>query len=128
MNSQNKHRILFAVRFALALVVVATTMAVVCPQPETEQPLPVDPGTETKSTARVVFESCTATGIYFNDGSTLTYDESKFQQAVNHNRRNFRIQSDDQEHYFNLNFTEKIPQKLGDEAVAKITYTLVCFW
>ncbi|MBR5055677.1 MAG: hypothetical protein IKX03_00620 [Bacteroidales bacterium] len=122
MNSQNKHRILFAVRFALALVVVATTMAVACPQPETEQPVPVDPGTETKSTARMAFESCTAIGIYFTDGSNLIYDEAEFQQAVNHNRRNFRIQADDQERYFNLNFTDKIPQKLGDEAVAKITY------
>ena len=114
----------FALRFILALVVVATTMAVACPQPETGEPAPVDPGTETKSDARVVFESCTSTGIYFNDGGSLTYDESRFQEAVNHNRRNFRIQADDQGSYFNLNFTDRIPQKNGEEAVAKITYRL----
>ena len=114
----------FALRFALALIVVATTMAVACPQPETGEPDPVDPGTETKSDARIVFESRTATGIYFKDGGSLIYNEARFQQAVNHNRKVFRIQADDQGSYFNLNFTDKIPQKIGDEAVAKITYRL----
>ncbi|MBO4571238.1 MAG: hypothetical protein J5699_04875 [Bacteroidales bacterium] len=122
MNRRTSHRVAFAVRFALALAVVATTMAVACPQPESQEPLPVDPGTETKSDARVAFESRTVTGLYFNDGGTITYSEESFQQAVNHNRKNFRIQSDDQERYFNLNFTDRIPQKTGDEAVAKITY------
>lgn len=119
MNS--KHKILSALRFILALAVVATTMAVACPHPEEEQPEPDGPGTETKSSARVAFESFTATGIYFNDGSSMVYNESEFQQAVNHSRRNFRIQSDDQSRYFNINFNDRIPQKAGDEAVAKVT-------
>ena len=121
-NSNILQRIGFAFRFTLALIVVATTMAVACPQPETGQPVPVDPDTETKSEARVTFESRTDTGIYFDNGDSIVYDEARFQQAVNHNRKNFRIQSDDQMRYFNLNFTDKIPQKFGEEAVAKITF------
>ena len=114
----------FTLRFTVALVVVATTMAVACPQPEKENPLPVDPDTETKSSARVSFESRTQTGIFFNDGTSLTYDERLFQQATNHSRKTFRIQADDQGSYLNLAFTDRIPQKNGDEAVAKVTYRI----
>ena len=78
-------RCAFALRFALALFVVATTMAVACPQPEKEIPTPPDPGGVTKSESRVTFESRTATGIYFNDKTSITYDEAGFQQAFNHN-------------------------------------------
>ena len=115
-------RCAFALRFALALFVVATTMAVACPQPEKEIPTPPDPGGVTKSESRVTFESRTATGIYFNDKTSITYDETSFQQAFNHNRKNFRIQADDQSSYLNLAFTDRLPQKNGDEAVAKVTY------
>lgn len=121
MNSRLRDRILFAMRFMLALTVVATTMAVACPQPGSEIPAPVEPGTGTKSEAMMIFEAHTATGIYFSDDSSLIYSEEEFQQSVNHNRKNFRIHSDDQQRYFNLSFTDRIPQRSGDEAVAKIT-------
>ena len=125
MNRKSiSERCAFALRFALALFVVATTMAVACPQPDNPHPTP--PGTDgvTKSESRVAFESCTATGIYFDDKTCLTYDETRFQQAVNRNRKVFRIQADDQGSYLNLAFTDRLPQKNGDEAVAKVTYRL----
>ena len=117
-------RCAFALRFALALFVVATTMAVACPQPDNPHPTPTGTDGATKSESRVAFESRTDTGIYFNDKTSLTYDETRFQQAINHNRKVFRIQADDQGSYLNLAFTDRLPQKNGDEAVAKVTYRL----
>lgn len=125
MNRQIRHNIAFALRFAVALVVVATTMAVACPQPEPELPDDGDVSRVTKSESRMSFESSTTMGLYLEkDGSSVLYDEVRYQISTNHGRRTFRVQADDQESYVNVVFTDRIPQKAGDEAVARITYRL----
>lgn len=123
MNSTVRHKIAFALRFAFALIVVATTMAVACPQPEPELPDNGNGSNVTKSDSRVSFESSVSTGLYLmKTGKSVIYDEKDFQLSTNHIRKTFRVQADDQESYVNVVFTVRIPQKAGDEAVARITY------
>lgn len=125
MNRSLRHKMAFALRFAFALIVVATTMAVACPQPEPEVPDNDNGGGTTKSESRVSFESSVLTGLYLEkDGHSVLYDEEEYQLSTNHVRRTFRVQADDQESYVNVVFTDRIPQKTGDEAVARITYRL----
>ncbi|MCQ2137417.1 MAG: hypothetical protein MJY60_01810 [Bacteroidales bacterium] len=111
-------------RIAAALVIVATTMAVACPQPEEITPVTTGNGSITKSEEARAFEAESATGIYLNDNAALTYDEDCFQMATNHKRRTFRIQADDQSEYLNIIFRDKIPQSAGDNAVCTVLYRL----
>lgn len=117
-----KTRLLFYLRFVLALILVATTMAVSCPQPEPE-PEP-DPEPETKTVERKHFEAAVREGLYFKDATLLTYDAATFQRAMNPVRRNYRIQSDDQTRYLNVRYGERIPSLVGDEVECEIHYRL----
>ncbi len=112
----------FALRFALALFIVATTMAVSCPQPVT--PVPPDPPVETKSEERKQLESAYVEGLYLKGVCVLSYDLDLFQRAANPLRRNYRIQTDDQSRYLNVFYSEAIPQQAGDEVECEIHYKL----
>lgn len=111
-------------RIAGALAVVATTMAVACPQPEDITPVAPGSSIVTKSEEALTFEAESATGIYLNDRPALIYDEASFQTATNRVRRNFRIQADDQSGYLSISFKENTPQAVGDKAVCTVIYRL----
>ena len=111
-------------RVAGALAVVATTMAVACPQPEDITPAAPGSSIVTKSEEALAFEAESVTGIYLNDKPALTYDEETFQMSTNHGRRSFRIQADDQSGYLSISFKERIPQTMGDNAVCTVLYRL----
>ena len=113
----------FMWRFALALFVVATTMAVSCPQPtppEPEPPIPVD----TKSAERKQLESAYVEGLYLKGSCVLPFELATFQRAVSLQRRTYRIQSDDQTLYLHVRYTEDIPQAVDDEVECEIHYRL----
>ena len=118
----NKRRFGFALRFVLALLVVATTLAVSCPQPT--PPEPPEPVVETKSEERKQLESAYIEGLYLKGSCALAYDLATFQRAANPTRRNYRIQSDDQTRYLNVRYQDAIPQRVDDEAECEIHYRL----
>lgn len=110
-------------RFALILFVVATTMAVSCPQPTpTPEPEPVP--VETKSEERKQLEAAYVEGFYFKGACVLAYDRATFQRSVNPQRRTYRIQSDDQTRYLHVSYDGAIPAAVGDEAECEIHYRL----
>ena len=115
-------RLLFGLRFFLALALVAVTMAVSCPQPEPE-PEP-EPGPETKTTERKQFEAVVVEGLYVKGLRVLSYDGVTFQRAVNPIRRNYRIQSDDQSRYLNVHYSDRIPSRESEEVECEIHYKL----
>jgi len=113
----------FFLRFALALFVVATTMAVSCPEPnppEPPDPTPVD----TKSAERKQFEAAYLEGLYLKGSCVLSFDAATFQRALNPGRKNYRIQSDDQTRYLNVLYNGMIPTGVGDEVECQIHYRL----
>ena len=112
----------FGLRFALILFVVATTMAVSCPQPT--PPEPPEPVVDTKSEERKQLESAYVEGLYMKGNCVLSFDWTTFQRAVNPVRRNYRIQSDDQSRYLNIRYIDAIPQHAGDEVECEIHYRL----
>ena len=113
----------FMLRFALALVVVATTMAVSCPEPDPGGDTP-DPVLDTKSAERKQLEAAYVEGLYLKGSCALAFDLSLFQRAVNPVRRTYRIQSDDQTRYLNVFYGENVPSKEGDEVECEIHYRL----
>lgn len=113
----------FMLRFALALVVVATTMAVSCPEPDPGSDNP-NPVIDTKSTERKQLEASYVEGLYLKGSCALAFDLSLFQRAVNPVRRTCRIQSDDQTRYLNIFYGESVPVKEGDEVECEIHYRL----
>ena len=119
---RDKRRIGFGLRFALILFVVATTMAVSCPQPT--PPEPPEPVVDTKSDERKQLESAYVEGLYLKGTCVLPFDWAGFQRAVNPVRRNYRIQSDDQSRYLNVRYNDAIPQQVGDEVECQIHYRL----
>ena len=118
----NKRRFGFALRFSLALLVVATTLAVSCPQPT--PPEPPEPVVETKSEERKQLESAYVEGLYLKGSCALAYDLATFQRAANPIRRNYRIQSDDQSRYLNVFYSDALPQQVDDEVECEIHYKL----
>ena len=113
----------FYVRFAVLLFVVATTMAVSCPQPDPipePEPTPID----TKSAERKQFEAAYVEGFYHKGACVLAYDRATFQRAANPQRRSYRIQSDDQTRYLHISYSEVIPAAVGDEVECEIHYRL----
>ena len=116
------YRLPFFLRFFLALAVVALTMAVSCPEPQPE-PEP-EPEPQTKTAERLQFESAAAEGLYVKGACVLSYNGLAFQRAMNPVRRNYRIQSDDQTHYLNVHYGDRIPAREGEEAECEIHYRL----
>ena len=116
------YRIPFFLRFFLALAVVATTMAVSCPQPEPE-PEP-EPEPQTKTAERLKFEESVVEGLYVKGVRVLSYDGLTYQRAMNPARRNYRIQSDDQTRYLNVRYGDRIPVREEEEAECEIHYRL----
>lgn len=113
---------IFALKFALALVVMATTMAVSCPGPvPPDPPDPPDPPV-TKSVERISFESAAAVGLYIKGAPVVVYDPTTFQTAVNHQRVTFRLQSDDQSKYVHVDCTDKAATAVDESTICKITY------
>jgi len=112
----------FILRSALALLLVATTMAVSCPEPE-PQPGP-DPVFDTKSVERKQLEAAYAEGFYLKGSCVLAYDLLTFQRAVNPVRKTYRIQSDDQTRYLNISYVGTVPTKVDDEVECEIHYRL----
>jgi len=115
-------RFLFGLRFFAALLLVATTMAVSCPEPDPE-PIP-EPDPQTKTIERKQFESSAVEGLYVKGNRVLAYDVATFQRAMNPIRRNYRIQSDDQTRYLNVRYAGQIPSHEGDEVECEIHYRL----
>jgi len=120
-----RHHIIPALRAVLALLLVATTMAVSCPQPEpdgggTEIIEPV----ETKSAERRQLESAYIEGLYLKGQCALGYDLSTFQRSVNPLRKTYRIQSDDQKLYLHIVYGGAVPSAEGDDAQCEIHYRL----
>ena len=109
-------------RMALLLFVVATTMAVSCPQPT--PPEPPEPVVDTKSEERKQLESAYVEGLYLKGKCALAYDLATFQRAANPKRRNYRIQSDDQSRYLNVFYSDVLPQQVDDEVECEIHYKL----
>lgn len=110
-------------RMVPILFAVVFSMAVACPQPDPPGPINGNGLEETKSPARLAFEKVSVEGYYHEGGCLLRYDETSFQRAVNASRRSVRIQADDQSRYMHLVFTDRIPEKVGDETVCRITFT-----
>lgn len=115
-------RLLFGVRLFLSLLLVATTMAVSCPEPEPE-PEP-QPEPETKTVERKQFEASVVEGLYSKGSRVLAFDAATFQRAMNPVRRTYRIQSDDQTHYLNVRYGGQIPSHEGEEVECEIHYRL----
>lgn len=115
-------RLLFGVRLFLSLLLVATTMAVSCPEPEPE-PEP-QPEPETKTVERKQFEASVVEGLYSKGSRVLAFDAATFQRAMNPVRRIYRIQSDDQTHYLNVRYGGQIPSHEGEEVECEIHYRL----
>ena len=115
-------RLFFSLRLIAALLLVATTMAVSCPQPEPE-PEP-EPEPQTKTAERKQFESASVEGLYVKGERVLAYDGAFFQRAMNPVRRNYRIQSDDQTRYLNVRYGGQIPSREDDEVECEIHYRL----
>ena len=115
-------RLLFGVRLFLSLLLVATTMAVSCPEPEPE-PEP-QPEPETKTVERKQFEASVVEGLYSKGSRVLAYDAATFQRAMNPVRRTYRIQSDDQTHYLTVRYGGQIPSHEGEEVECEIHYRL----
>ena len=113
----------FALRFALALFVVATTMAVSCPQPDPPEPEPPVP-VNTKSAERQQLEAAYVEGLYLKGSCVLPFDLASFQRAVSLQRKTYRIQSDDQTLYLHVRYTEDIPVAVEDEVECEIHYRL----
>ena len=107
-----------ALRFALSLFVVATTLAVSCPRPT--PPEPPEPVVDTKSAERKQLESAYVEGLYLKGACVLAFDLATFQRAANPVRRNYRIQSDDQTRYLNVFYSEAIPKQVDDEVECEI--------
>ncbi|MBR1538978.1 MAG: hypothetical protein IJ636_05675 [Bacteroidales bacterium] len=112
----------FALRFALALLAVATTMAVSCPQPTPPEPDP--PEVDTKSAERRQLEGSHMEGLYLKGSCVLPFDLASFQRAGSVGRKTYRIQSDDQTRYLHVRYTEGIPVGEGDEVECEIHYRL----
>ena len=120
---QIKRHIGFPLRAALILLVVATTMAVSCPEPNPGGETP-DPETDTKSAERKQFESAYIEGLYLKGPCVLPYDRSAFQRAANPVRKTYRIQSDDQTRYLHVFYNESVPTRVGGEVECEVHYRL----
>ena len=118
-----KRNLPFALRFALLLVLVATTMAVSCPQPEPPGPEPPDP-VDTKSAERKQFEGSYTEGLYLKGNVALAYNPDIYQRSASRDRRTCRIQSDDQTRYLHVRYTEEIPAAEGEEIECELHYRL----
>lgn len=112
----------FALRSALVLLTVATTMAVSCPQPAPPEPDP--PVVDTKSAERRQLESSHVEGLYLKGACVLPFDLPSFQRAVSVGRKTYRIQSDDQTRYLHVCYTEGLPVGEGDQVECEIHYRL----
>lgn len=112
----------FVLRFALALFVVAATMAVSCPQPD--PPDTPDPVVDTKSPERKQLEESYVEGFYLKGDCVLAYDVKSYQRAANPIRRTYRIQCDDQSRYLNVRYNDAVPRQVGDEVECEIHYKL----
>ena len=115
-------RLVFYLRFALALLVVATTMAVKCPDPDPPTPDPTP--TDTKSVERKQLEAAYVEGFYLKGRCMLPFDLVAFQRATNPVRKTYRIQSDDQSRYLNIRYNGTVPSAVDDEVECEIHYSL----
>jgi len=113
----------FMLRFALALLLVATTMAVSCPEPDPPV-TPDPPAVDTKSAERKAFEAAYLEGLYLKGACVLSFDANTFQRALNPVRKNYRIQSDDQTRYLNVLYNSALPSGVDDEVECQIHYRL----
>lgn len=111
------------IKIGFLLFIVAITTAVSCPGPKPEPPEPPDP-VVVKSAERILFESSTNIGLYIKGSCVLEYDDDLFQQAYSSARKTYRIQTDDQNKYMHINYTESIPSEVDQETVCRITYRL----
>jgi len=109
--------------FALMFIAIMT-MAVSCPGPEPESESELEPVAQTKSAERNNFESSSTEGLYIKGNCIVSYDADFFQKAVNKRRRNYRLQSDDQERYLNVTFTDVLPSYASDNALCSIRYSV----
>lgn len=119
---ETRRRFFFALRFAFALLIVATTMAVSCPEPE--DPEPPGPVIDTKSAERKQLESAYVEGLYLKGKCVLSFDLASFQRASNPVRRDYRIQADDQSRYLNIHYNDTVPAEEGGEVECEIHYSL----
>ena len=118
-----KRNLPFVLRFVLSLVLVATTMAVSCPQPDPPGPEPIEP-VDTKSAERKQFEGSYMEGLYLKGEVALAYNPDVYQRSASRDRHTCRIQSDDQTRYLHVRYTEEIPSAEGEEIECELHYRL----
>ena len=117
---QVKEKILFYTKFALSLALVATTMAVACPQPV--EPPPAPPGESEKSKARILFEGSDVAGLYVGEDGVVLYNSEQYQMSRNDLRHIFRLQSDNQRRYLNVEFMSNTYHFVNQEAYCTVSY------
>lgn len=115
-------RILFHIKFFFSLCLIATTMAVACPEPIPPGPQPPDP--DTRSEKQIAFEGYDVIGLYLDCTGIILYNQDQYQFSRNDIRKQFRLQSDNQRRYFNIRFISEIPSEVGDSEFCSITYRL----
>ena len=115
-------KLLFHIRFFLSLLLVATTMAVACPEPLPVEPPPPEP--DSRSIGQIIFEGYDIPGLYSNGDGVIFFDQTTYQTARNDSRKMFRIQADNQMRYINLTFTSRIPDTIGQEEYCTVSYRL----
>lgn len=122
---RNRNDIILALRMFGALLLVATTMAVSCPQPDPNGGgIDVVEPVETKSAERRQLESAYTEGLYLKGTCVLGFNLASFQRAANPLRKVYRIQSDDQKLYLHIVYGGDIPSAEGDDAQCEIHYRL----
>ncbi len=115
-------RILFYIKFIFSLGLIATTMAVACPEPIPPEPDP--PEIDPRSEDQIAFEGYDVIGLYLNGIGAILYNQDQYQVSKNEMRRQFRLQSDNQRRYFDLRFTAEIPNEIGESAFCSVSYRL----
>lgn len=122
MKRLSKYDFFVSLKIVLALVVVATTMAVSCPGPIVPTPEPPTPPPVSKSVERNSFESSYDYGLYMKGAAVVVYDVNNYQMAYNLQRITFRVQSDDQMKYVHVDCTEEAATQVDETTLCKVTY------
>ena len=84
----------------ITAIIVSCSLATSCPDPL--PPMPPEPEEDTLSPARILFESFSVSGLYFDGKAVVKYNPDTFQKAMKTDGTLFRIQRDDQIEYMNV--------------------------
>lgn len=99
------------IKFILVIITLCTVSS--C----REKPIIID------SEEKRIFLETEATGLYIKGKPTIIYSESDCQMTYNKKRRQFRIQTDSQNNYFNV-ILESVPKTKGVNIITKLDYRI----